>query len=135
MLYRIINETDRQNLAILGVANTVLQEQGIFITDGIAASRLTQIHLNSEGWKYFRHNRKLFSPDHGFHGIIDEELERKLMAECLVPNQVNPEHIQRFIVADHTVAAPLQARLSPSDLRKLVVATDVGNNIFTPSFD
>ena len=26
------------------------------------------------------------------------------MAECLVPNQVKPEHIQRFIVADHTVA-------------------------------
>ena len=49
MLYRVINTTGRQNLAVLGVENTVLQEQGIFITDGIAASRLTQICFQPEG--------------------------------------------------------------------------------------
>ena len=57
------------------------------------------------------------------------------MAECIVPNQVNSEHIQRFIVADHVVADSLQARLSPSNIRKLAVAGDMGSNIFTPSFD
>ena len=135
MLYRIINEAGRQNLAILGVANTVLQEQGIFITDGIAASRLTQIHPQLRGLEILQAQQEIIQSRSWISWNHCEELERKLMAECLVPNQVNPEHIERFIVADHTVAAPLQARLSPSDLRKLVVATDVGNNIFTPSFD
>ena len=48
------------------------------------------------------------------------------MAECLVPNQANSEHV---------VADSLQARLSPSNIRKLVVAGDEGSNIFIPSFD
>ena len=54
------------------------------------------------------------------------------MAECLVPDQVEPEDIQRFIVADHNVANSLRVRLSSSDIPKLVVATDIGSNIFTP---
>ena len=43
MLDRLVNPKyqqnygTRRNLAVLGVANTVLQEQGVFITDGIAA--------------------------------------------------------------------------------------------------
>lgn len=49
MLYRVINETGKQNLAVLGVENTVLQRQGTFITNGIAARRLTQIYSQPEG--------------------------------------------------------------------------------------
>ena len=56
------------------------------------------------------------------------------MAECLVPNQVNPEHIQRFIVADHVVAESLQARLSALNIQKLLVAGNVESDIFTPPF-
>ena len=54
------------------------------------------------------------------------------MAECLVPNQIDPTDIQRFIVADHIIANSLQNYLSCSNIRKRVVASDIGSNIFTP---
>ena len=135
MLFRVIREIGRQNLAVLGVANTVLQEQGIFITDGIAASKFTQIHPQPRGLEILQTQRAIIQSNSWISWNHCEELERKLMAECLVPDQVKPEHIQRFIVVNRVVAASLQARLSSSDSLKLAVADDEGSNIFTPSFD
>jgi len=132
MLYRVINTAGRQNLAVLGVENTVLQEQGIFITDGIAANRLTRIHSQPEGLEMLQTQQEIIQSTSWISWNHCEALERKLMAECLVPNQVKPEHIQRFIVAERVIADSIQDRLSPSDLRKLVVAADVGSNIFRP---
>ena len=135
MLYRVINETGRQNLAVLGVENTVLQGPGIFITDGIAARGLTQIYSQPEGLEMLQTQQEIIQSTSWISWNHCKELKRKLMAECLVPNQVNSEHVQRFIVADHVVADSLQARLSPSNIRKLVVAGDEGSNVFTPSFN
>lgn len=134
MLYGRINKIGRQNLAVLGVANTVLQEQGIFITDGLAANRLTQIHPPSKGLEILETQRAIVQSNSWISWNHCKELERKLMAECLVADQVKPKHIRRFIVVNHVVAASLQARLSSSDIRKLAVADDEGSNIFTPSF-
>ena len=135
MLYRLINTIGRRNLAVFSIANTVLQEQGIFITDGIAANRLTSIHPQPKGLKILQAQQEIIQSDSWISWNHCNELRRKLMAECLVPNQVNPEHIQRFIVADPVVADLLQTRLSPSNIRKLVVADDERSNIFTPLFD
>ena len=135
MLYRVIDQTSSQNLAVLGVANTVLQESGIFIADGNAANSLTHIYSQLEGLEILQARQEIIQSTSWISWQHCEELRRKLMTECLVPNQVKPEHIQRFIVADHAVADSLQARLSSSNIRKLAVADDEGSNIFTPSFD
>ena len=135
MLYRVIDEIGSQNLAVLRASNTVLQEQGIFITDGIAASSSTHIYPQPEGLEILQTQQAIIQSTSWISWKYDGELRRKLMVECLVPHQVKPEHIQRFIVADHAVADSLQARLSLSNIRKLAVADDEGSNIFTPSFD
>ena len=62
----------------------------------------------------------------------DPDLRRKLMAECLIPNRVDPKHIQQFLVANYVVANSLRGHLSPTNIQKLVVASDIGSNIFTP---
>lgn len=134
MLYRVIDEIGIQNLAVLRVSNTVLQEQGIFIADGIAANNSTHIYPRSEGLEILQTQQETIQSTAWVSWMNDGELRRKLMAECLVPDQVKPEYIQRFIVVNHVVAASLQARLSSSDIRKLAVADDEGSNIFTPSF-
>ena len=54
------------------------------------------------------------------------------MAECLVPNRVDPKYIQQFIVADHGVANSLKGHLSSASIQKLAVASAVASNIFTP---
>ena len=138
MLDRLVNPKyqqnygTRRNLAVLGVANTVLQEQGVFITDGIAANKNTRFYSLSAGLGILHANLKILQSTLWTSWTDDPELRRKLMAECLVPNQVNPEHIRQFIVADQSVVNSMRDRLSFSNISKLVVATDIDSNIFTP---
>lgn len=126
------NHGTRRNLAVLGVANTVLQEQGVFITDGLAADDLTRIYPRSEGLKILQAQQEMLKSDKWISWYDSDEVKRQLMAECLVPNQVNPGHIKRFIVFDQSIANSLQNRLSFSNFCKCVVASDRGSNIFTP---
>ena len=135
MLYRVINENCIQKIVVFMIANTVLQEQGIFITDGIAANSQTQFYRLSAGLEMLRAHQDIIHSQSWrswYYPEEDEELRHKLMAECLVPNQVDPKHIQHFIVADHVVANSLKDHLSSANIQKLVVATDIGSNIFTP---
>ena len=132
MLYRVIDEKGTQNLAVLHISNTVLQKQGIFIADGIAANNSTHIYPQPEGLEILQTQQAMIQSTSWISWNDDRELRRKLMAECLVPHQVDPEYIQWFIVAERVIADSLQDRLSPGDLRKLVVAADIGSNIFRP---
>ena len=132
MLYRVIDEKGKQNLTVFRVANTVLQEQGIFITDGIAANSQTQFYRLSEGLEMFQTHQEIIQSDSWISWNHDPDLRRKLMAECLVPNRVDPKHIQQFIVADHVVANSLRGHLSAANTQKLVVASDISSDIFTP---
>lgn len=125
------NHRTRRNLAVLGVANTVLQEQGVFITDGLAADDLTQIYPRSEGLEILQAQQGMLKSE-WISWYHSDEIKRQLMAECLVPNQVNLGHIQQFIVSDQSIARSLQNRLSFSNFRKCVVASDKGSDIFTP---
>jgi hypothetical protein len=126
------NYGTRRNLAVLGVASTVLQEQGVFITDGIAANKRTRFYNLSAGLRVLHANLNILQSPLWISWLDDPELRRKLMAECLVPNQVNPKDIQQFIVVDQSIANLLQNRLSFFNFRKCVIATDRGSNIFTP---
>ena len=134
MLYRLIDEIGRQNLAVLRASNTVLQEQGIFITDGIAANSSTHIYPQPEGLEILQTQQAIIQSTKWISWKGNEQLRLKLMAECLVPNQVEPEYIQWFIIADHVVADALQARLSAPNIQKLLVAGNVESDIFTPPF-
>ena len=132
MLYRVIDEKGKQNLIVFRVANTVLREQGIFITDGIAANDQTRIYRLSESLEMFQTYQEIIQSTSWISWNQNPELRRKLMSECLVPNQVNHEYIQRFIVADQVVANSLRGCLSAANTQKLVVASDIGSDIFTP---
>ena len=128
------NHGTRRHLAVLGVANTVFQEQGVFIADGLAADELTRIYPRSEGLGILQAQLEMLKSDSWISWYNSDEIKRQLMAECLVPNQVHPGHIRRFIVSDENIANSLRGRLSSSNIQKLVVASDIGSNIFTPKF-
>lgn len=122
----------KEDIAILEVADTVLQEQGICITDGNAAVLSTQIYRLSESTQVFHQQQQIrqlaaqSGPRISWKG--NPELERELMAECLVPIQVNLRHISKLFVANHDVADSLQARLKSTDIWRI----EVKNEIFTP---
>ncbi|MDE0016840.1 MAG: DUF4433 domain-containing protein [Candidatus Poribacteria bacterium] len=131
MLYYVIRNEGKRNITVLRISNAVLQKQGIFITDGIASNKLTRIYSQAEGQRILQAQQNFIRSDSWISWNDSDKVRRQLMAECLVPNQVDPIHIQRFIVADQSVANSLQNCLSSSNFRKCVVASD-GSNIFTP---
>ena len=49
MMYRVVHEKEPKNLAVVGINKKVLNEQGVFITDGNAAHETTQFYYPSRG--------------------------------------------------------------------------------------
>ena len=132
MLYNVIKSKGRQNLAVLRISNTVLRRQRVFITDGIASNKLTRIYSGSEGLEVLQMQQEMLQSESWVSWNHSDKIRRQLMTECLVPNQVNPKDIQQFIVADQAVSNSLRIGLSPTNIQKIVVATDIESNIFTP---
>lgn len=106
MLYRVLHEKSAKDLAILGIQPRVLQNPGVFISDGNAASDATEIFPAPEGlnaiggiWKTIRSE---------WWNATDGS-KRKIMAECLVPDLVPPEFIDTVYVASHEVADRVNA--------------------------
>ncbi len=135
MLYRILKSIGKQNISVLGISKSIMEDrQGIFITDGIASSSHTRIYPQSEGMKKIDAQRDILQSSSWISWDHSRKFRRQLMAECLVPSNVEPKYIKRFIVADNSVENLLSVRLTPLDLSKRVVATEEDNDIFTPSF-
>ena len=90
MMYRVVHEKDSRNLAVVGINTKVLSEQGIFITDGNAAHETTQFYYPSKGMEALQQQWSIIQSDWWNR---DDGSKRKIMAECLIPDHVKPEHI------------------------------------------
>lgn len=108
MLYRVISEKDKKDIAIIGIRPDILSYPDSFISTGNAASHPSDILPVREGlpvifemWNVI--NSEWWNPDDGS--------KRKIMAECLVPNVIPPDLIQTIYVANHPAAQELKKRL------------------------
>lgn len=99
MMYRIVHEKAKEDLVVVGVRKRVLQEQDVVITDGNAANDPTLFYSQSEGLAVLYKQRRVIQSDWWNDG---DGSKRKIMAECLVPDQVKPEHIDSLFVANDT---------------------------------
>lgn len=111
MLYRVINEKDKKDIAIVGVRPDILKQPNTFVSTGNAASLPSDILSVKEGLKAI----------HQMWKVIDSEWwndtdgsKRKIMAECLVPELIPPSLIQAIYVANHAIAEKLRNDLQPS---------------------
>jgi hypothetical protein len=97
MLYRVKFELSADSICVLGVERSILSRMDSYVSDGNAASM----------------NSKISRPSPSLISVIDKQVDtvwwteidgkRKIMAECLVPDQVPPEHIKSIYVANHQV--------------------------------
>ena len=97
MMYCLIHEKEKEDLVVVGVSKGVLHEQAVVITDGNAANDPTQFYSQSEGLAALQKQQTIIQND--WWNEIDGS-KRKIMAECLVPGQVNPEYIHTLYVAN-----------------------------------
>lgn len=108
MMYRVVHEKDAKNLAVVGVNKKVLNEQGVFITDGNAAHETTQFHYPAKGLEVLRQQWSIIQNDWWNR---DDGSKRKIMAECLIPEHVKTEYIQTIYVANNSVRDAVKEKI------------------------
>ncbi|MEH2144684.1 DarT ssDNA thymidine ADP-ribosyltransferase family protein [Nostoc sp.] len=98
MMYRVVHEKDKRDIAVVGVKPDVLAAVGGLITDGNAANEPTQFFAIKEGIEILQKQWKIIQNE--WWNKLDGS-KRKIMAECLVPEQISPELVHSVFVVDY----------------------------------
>ena len=95
MMYRVVHEKDREDLAVVCVNPAIIGGSGVLITNGNAASQRTQFFASGDGMDVIREQWSTIQSEwwNELNGS-----KRKIMAECLVPGHVGPEMINTIYV-------------------------------------
>lgn len=127
MMYRVVHHAGKSELAVIGVTPDVLDANGVWVTDGNAANGPTSFYRTSEGLKVIRNQWPIIQAE---YWRSDDGSKRKIMAECLVPEAISPDHIHTIFVADQEAKARAESILGPC---KVPVVPEP-NMFFRPTF-
>ena len=109
MMYRVVHEKGAKDLAVVSVTKEILQTSGVFITDGNAANAPTQFYFPGDGLKMLGQQWKIVQNE--WWNNLDGS-KRKIMAECLVPNSIDPAFINSVYVADEETQVRVSEKVS-----------------------
>jgi hypothetical protein len=135
MMYRVVHEKDKRDIAVVGVKPDVLEATGGLITDGNAANDPTQFFAIKEGIEILQKQWKIIQNE--WWNDLDGS-KRKIMAECLVPKQISPELIHSVFVSDYKVKERVEAIIGsaripvipePNMFFQPISAARIGTNI------
>jgi len=127
MMYRVINETDKQNIAIIAIRKNILLESGIIITDGNAARNETKFYDYQKGQEILKNNWQIIQNQWWKE---EDGSKRKIMAECLIPKKVEPKFIDSIYVVDNKTREKVQQIVN---INKLNIIPEP-NLFFQPNF-
>lgn len=127
MMYRVIHEKSKRDLAVIGVAPGVLQQPNVIVTDGNAANNPTQFFMARDGLRVIEAQWKVIQSE--WWNDLDGS-KRKIMSECLVPERIPPEYIHTIFVADHETKERIAGLIGSS---RIPVIPEP-NFFFQPSF-
>ncbi len=110
MLYKVLSETHKNDVVILGIKPQVLDAKGALISLGNAAHSLSSLvdvktglkNISGEYWQII--NSDWWKTEDG--------TKRKIMAECLVPNGISPTDVHSVYVASPSAAERIRPALS-----------------------
>ncbi|MEH2024886.1 DarT ssDNA thymidine ADP-ribosyltransferase family protein [Nostoc sp.] len=135
MMYRVVHEKDKRDIAVIGVKPDVLAAAGGLITDGNAANDPTQFFAIKEGREILQKQWKIIQNE--WWNELDGS-KRKIMAECLVPKQISPELVHSIFVADYKAkervetiigSAKIPVVPEPNMFFQPISASRIGTNI------
>lgn len=113
MMYRVVHEKSKRDLAVVGVKPSVLQLPSVFITDGNAANHQTQFFRSGDGLKMIEAQWKVV---HSEWWNDRDGSKRKIMAECLVPERIPSEYIHTIYVTDRETQKQVAGLLGPTSI-------------------
>jgi hypothetical protein len=108
MLYRVVFEKGADSIAVVGADKRILKLDGVFVTDGNAASSYTQMSLPSNDILF----EILKETDRKYWNNLDSS-KRKIMAECLVPEIVPLDYIKSIYFPSYEALTQVDAKISP----------------------
>jgi len=108
MLYRVVCEQSAENIAVLAIDSSVITLQGAFVAVGNAASPLSDIIPAKEYWKVMKELKDALRKE---YWKDEDGSKRKIMAECLVPEKIDPAYIKAIYVATDNIAKKIGAQL------------------------
>lgn len=109
MMYRVVHEKNKDDVAVIAIRAGVLELEGIYITSGNAASASTLILPKDEGLKVISEMWKIIDSE---WWRADDGSKRKIVAECLVPDFVPPFLIDSVYVTKHSTAEGLRLKVA-----------------------
>ena len=127
MMYRVVHEKSKRDLAVVGVKPSVLQLPSVFITDGNAANHQTQFFRSGDGLKMIEAQWKVV---HSEWWNDRDGSKRKIMAECLVPERIPSEYIHTIYVTDRETQKQVAGLLGPTS----IPVVPEPNVFFQPSY-
>lgn len=102
MMFRVICDKSPKDIAIISIKrNAILRRKDIFLTTGNAASSYSDIYPASQFKKAMSEIVKNTNLE--YWGDVDGG-KRKIMAECLVPDTIDPVHFDGVYVSNHDTA-------------------------------
>ncbi len=113
MLYRVISEKDKRNIAIISVRPELLKQSNCFVSTGNAASSPSDILPAKDGLTTIFEMWEIIQSE---WWNLNDGSKRKIMAECLVPDQIPPNLIQAIYVTNHDIAEQLRTELTPTKI-------------------
>ncbi|MBI4648007.1 MAG: DUF4433 domain-containing protein [Bacteroidia bacterium] len=105
MLYRVLCEKDASEIAVIGIDRSVMTIPCSFFSAGNAASNLSAIIPIRDSGNAFKEVKN--SIDRQWWKEEDGS-KRKIMAECLIPNQIPPDYLRTIYVSDDSNAEKLK---------------------------
>ena len=108
MLYRVVCEKSKSEIAILAISPTILNNMEAYITTGNAAHGLSMILPSKEKVKVFKELRKVINNE---YWNDEDGSKRKIMAEFLVPERIDPELIETIYVANNIIADKVKNKI------------------------
>jgi O-acetyl-ADP-ribose deacetylase (regulator of RNase III) len=115
MLYRVIffSGVNLEDIIVIGLKYSILNRKDIFVTTGNAASYNTEILPAGKAKKYIKTIRE--KTDREWWALQDGS-KRELMAECLVPDNLNPEYISEIYVPNQNVLNKVKSKVGSRNI-------------------
>jgi hypothetical protein len=108
MLYRVLCEKSNNEIAVLAISPSILNNPNSFITTGNAAHNATVILPIKEQPKVLRELRKVLNSEYWNE---EDGSKRKIMAEFLIHDEIKPYLIKSIYVADNKIAEVIREKI------------------------
>ena len=110
MLYRVMNDIEKKDVVVLGLNPQIVETPGALISLGNAVSPLSALLNVEEGLTML--NDDYWAIINSDWWKTEDGTKRKIMAECLVPEQIPAAQIQSIYVPNQSLADKLKPVLN-----------------------